>query len=138
MLQALAVKEGALDRDNLYVRLCPMLFNRRRELKSHLDTAPALFPQNPTLHMYEQVVPMDGDIRLCAIWAGLDQMSRCVELLPKPIITPGAGPIARPITADPLLRLVEHYLLKPNDHRRAIVYELLRELSRTVNSLCPN
>ena len=63
MLQALAVKEGALDREDLYVRLCPMLLNRGRELKPHLDTARALFPQNPTLHMYEQVVrSMDGDM----------------------------------------------------------------------------
>ena len=62
MLQALAVKEGALDREDLYVRLCPMLLNRGRELKPHLDKARALFPQNPTLHMYEQVVcSMDGD-----------------------------------------------------------------------------
>ena len=40
-----------------------MLFNRGRELESHLDTAPALLPQNPTLHMYEQVVRfMDVDM----------------------------------------------------------------------------
>ena len=44
------------------MRLCPMLLNRGRELKPHLDKARALFPQNPTLHMYEQVVcSMDGD-----------------------------------------------------------------------------
>ncbi len=62
MLQALAVKEGALDREDPYVRLCPMLLNRGRELKPHLDAARALFSQNPRLHMYEQVVcSMDGD-----------------------------------------------------------------------------
>ncbi len=39
-----------------------MLLNRGRELKPHLETACALFPQNPTLYMYEQVVrAMDGD-----------------------------------------------------------------------------
>ena len=63
MLQALAVKEGVLDREDLYMRLCPMLLNRGRELKPHLDTARALFPKNPTLHMYEQVVrSMDWDM----------------------------------------------------------------------------
>ena len=62
MLQALSVKEGALNQEDSYVRLRPMLLNRERELKPHLDAARALFSQNPTLHMYEQVVcSIDGD-----------------------------------------------------------------------------
>ena len=62
MLKALAVKRGVLNREDLYVRLCPMLLNRGREVKPHLDTARTLFPENPTLHMYEQVIrSMDGD-----------------------------------------------------------------------------
>ena len=75
-----------------------------REVKPHLDTARTLFPENPTLHMYEQVIRSHGwgYIVSALFKADLDQMSPCVRPLPKPIITPVVGRIAKPTTVDPL------------------------------------
>ncbi len=59
---ALEVEYGAIDREDLYVRLCPMLLNQGRAVRAPLDAARALFPRNVMLHIYEQVVwAVDGD-----------------------------------------------------------------------------
>ena len=60
--RALEIEGGTIDREDVYVRLCPMLLNQGRSVHEPLGNARALYPRNVMLHIYEQVVlSIDGD-----------------------------------------------------------------------------
>jgi len=60
--KALAIKGGIVEREDAYVRLCPMVLNRGGDARSCLNDGREFFPRNPTLHIYEQVITaLDGD-----------------------------------------------------------------------------
>jgi tetratricopeptide (TPR) repeat protein len=61
--RSLAVQGAAIDREDAYVRLCPMVLNQGGDVHSCLQAGRQAFPRNPTLHIYQQVVSaLDGDI----------------------------------------------------------------------------
>ena len=60
--RALEIEGGTIDREDVYVRLCPMLLNQGRSVHEPLGNARALYPRNVMLHIYDQVVlSIDGD-----------------------------------------------------------------------------
>ncbi len=60
--KALAVDGSSIDREDAYVRLCPMLLNRGEDAEACLTTARRFYPRNPTLHVYAQVLSsLQGD-----------------------------------------------------------------------------
>ena len=61
--KSLAIKGAAIDREDVYVRLCPMVLNQGGDAHSCLQEGREAFPRNPTLHIYQQVVSaLDDDM----------------------------------------------------------------------------
>jgi hypothetical protein len=60
--KALAAGGEGIDRQDAYVRLCPMLLNQGEDAEACLATALRFYPRNPTLHAYAQVLSsLQGD-----------------------------------------------------------------------------
>lgn len=62
LLHALGVKNGILNREDLYVRLCTSLINQGEDASAYLDEGRRLFPRNMVLNLYQRVLAaMAGD-----------------------------------------------------------------------------
>jgi hypothetical protein len=52
-----------MEREDAYVRLCPMVLNRGGDARNCLNDGRQFSPRNPTLHIYQQVITaLDGDV----------------------------------------------------------------------------
>ncbi|MGY8822411.1 MAG: tetratricopeptide repeat protein [Candidatus Latescibacterota bacterium] len=61
--KALAIRGGIMEREDAYVRLCPMVLNRGGDARNCLNDGRQFSPRNPTLHIYQQVITaLDGDV----------------------------------------------------------------------------